>query len=63
MSPSASIGQIFVDGGLPTVLPRELSLDVATAAQGLHGLDDEEVLNGNLGVLGEVVAVQDGRSV
>lgn len=44
--------------GAPTVLPRELSLDQATAVQGLHGLDDVEVLDGDLGVLLEVVAVQ-----
>lgn len=41
----------------PTVLPRELGLDVATRSQRLHGLDDEEVLDGDLGVLGEVVVL------
>lgn len=47
-----------VGGSSPTVLPGELSLDVATAGQGLHSLNDIEVLDGNLGVLGEVVAGQ-----
>lgn len=45
--------------GSPTVLPGELGLDETTGVQGLQGLDDVEVLDGNLGVLGEVVA---GRS-
>lgn len=44
-------------GRSPTVLPRELGLDVATRSQGLHGLDDIEVLDGDLGVLGEVVVL------
>lgn len=44
-------------GGARTVLPRELGLDVATRGQGLHSLDDEQVLDGDLGVLGEVVVL------
>lgn len=44
-------------GRSPTVLPRELGLDIATRSQRLHGLDDIEVLDGDLGVLGEVVVL------
>lgn len=44
-------------GRSPTVLPRELGLDVATRSQRLHSLDDIEVLDGDLGVLGEVVVL------
>lgn len=44
-------------GMSPTVLPRELGLDITTRSQGLHGLDDEEVLDGDFGVLGEVVVL------
>lgn len=46
-----------VVGRSRTVLPRELGLDVATGGQRLHGLDDEQVLDGDLGVLGEVVVL------
>jgi hypothetical protein len=38
-------------------LPRELSLDVAAAGQGLQSLDDIEVLDIELGVLREVVVL------
>lgn len=55
--------QLLARSGAPTVLPRELSLDQATAVQGLHGLDDVEVLDGDLGVLLEVEAVQGVWSV
>jgi hypothetical protein len=44
--------------GSPTVLPGELGLDQATAVQRLHGLNDVEVLDGDLGVLLEVEAVR-----
>lgn len=53
MSPSGRV----VGGRSRTVLPRELCLDVTTGGQGLHGLDDEQVLDGDLGVLGEVVVL------
>lgn len=46
-----------VVGRSRTVLPRELGLDEATGGQGLHSLDDEQVLDGDLGVLGEVVVL------
>lgn len=50
-------------GGSPTVLPRELSLDETTGVQGLHGLDDVEILDRDLGVLLEVEAEQSKLSV
>lgn len=59
----ASILRAVIEYKLRTVLPRELGLDIATAVQGLHGLDDKQVLDGDLRVLGEVVAREAGLSV
>lgn len=40
--------------GVVIVLPGELGLDVAAGVQGLEGLDDEEVLGVDIGVLRKV---------
>ena len=54
VEPFAEVVETLGGEGVVVVLPGELSLDVAAGVQGLEGLDDEEVLGVDIGVLGKV---------
>jgi hypothetical protein len=54
MEPFAEVVKTLGGQGVVVVLPRELSLDIATGVERLARLDDEEVLGVNVGVLGKV---------
>jgi hypothetical protein len=50
----SEVGETLVGEGVVVPLPRELGLDESLGGQGLHGLDDLEVSDGDVGVLGSV---------
>lgn len=54
----AKVVNTLVGEGVVVVLPRELGLDIATRSQRLHSLDDLEVGDINILVLGEVVVLR-----
>ena len=53
--PLSEVGETFVSQSVVVVLPRELSLDIATGRKRLAGLDDIEVFGVNIVVLWEIV--------
>lgn len=57
VKPFAEVVETLGGQSVVVVLPGELSLDIATGGQGLGGLDDEEVLGVDVGVLGKVVVL------
>lgn len=57
VKPLSEVVETLGGQGVVVPLPRELSLDVAAAGQGLQSLDDIQVLNIELGVLREVVVL------
>lgn len=54
VEPFAEVVETLGGQGVVVILPRELSLDVAAGGERLAGLDDEEVLGVDIGVLGKV---------
>lgn len=54
VKPLAEVVETLGGEGVVVVLPRELSLDIAAGVERLAGLDDEEVLGVDIGVLGKV---------
>lgn len=54
VKPFAEVVETLGGEGVVVVLPRELSLDIAAGVERLEGLDNEEVLGVNVGVLGKV---------
>lgn len=54
VKPFAEVVETLGGQRVVVVLPRELSLDIAPRVERLAGLDDEEVLGVDVGVLGEV---------
>jgi len=57
VKPFAEVVETSGGEGIVVVLPRELSLDVFSRGEGLHCLDDEEVLGVDLRVLWEIVVL------
>jgi hypothetical protein len=53
----AEVVNTLVGKRVVVVLPRELSLDITAGGQGLHSLDDLQVRDINVLVLGEVVVL------
>lgn len=54
VKPLAEVVETLGGQGVVVVLPRELGLDIAAGGERLAGLDDEQVLGVDVGVLGEV---------
>lgn len=54
MQPFAEVVETLGGQGVVVVLPRELSLDIASGVEGLARLDDKQVLGVDIGVLGKV---------
>ena len=54
VQPFAKVVETLGGQGVVVVLPRELGLDIAARGEGLASLDDEQVLDVDIGVLGEV---------
>lgn len=54
VKPLAEVVETLRRQGIIIILPRETSLDIAAGVERLAGLDDEEVLGVDIGVLGEV---------
>jgi hypothetical protein len=54
MEPFAEVVETLGGQGVVVPLPGELSLDIAAGGERLGGLDDEQVLRVDLGVLGKV---------
>jgi len=50
----SEVGETLVGEGVVVPLPRELGLDESLGSEGLHGLDNLEVSDGHVGVLGSV---------
>ena len=50
----SEVGESLIGEGVVVPLPRELGLDESLGSEGLHGLDDFEVSDGHVGVLGSV---------
>ena len=50
----SEVGESLIGEGVVVPLPRELGLDESLGGKGLHGLDDLEVSDGHVGVLGSV---------
>lgn len=50
----SEVGETLVGEGVVVPLPRELGLDESLGGEGLHGLDNLEVSDGHVGVLGSV---------
>jgi hypothetical protein len=50
----SEVGETLVGEGVVVPLPRELGLDESLGGEGLHGLDDFEVSDSHVGVLGSV---------
>jgi hypothetical protein len=50
----SEVGESLIGEGVVVPLPRELGLDESLGGKGLHGLDDFEVSDGHVGVLGSV---------
>jgi hypothetical protein len=50
----SEVGETLIGEGVVVPLPRELSLDESLRSEGLHGLDNLEVSDGHVGVLGSV---------
>jgi len=50
----SEVGETLVGEGVVVPLPRELGLDESPRGEGLHGLDDFEVSDSHVGVLGSV---------
>jgi hypothetical protein len=57
VKPFSEIVETLGGESVVIVLPRELSLDIATGSQRLAGLDNEEVLGVDIIVLWEVVVL------
>lgn len=54
VEPFTEVVETLGGEGVVVVLPRELGLDVSARVQGLEGLDDEQVLGVDIGVLRKV---------
>lgn len=54
VKPFSEVVETLGGEGVVVVLPRELSLDVAAGVERLKGLDNEEVLGVDVGMLGKV---------
>ncbi len=54
VKPFAEVVETLGGQGVVVVLPRELGLDIAARGEGLASLDNEQVLDVDIGVLGEV---------
>jgi hypothetical protein len=50
----SEVGETLVGEGVVVPLPRELGLDESLGGEGLHSLDDLEVSDSHVGVLGSV---------
>jgi hypothetical protein len=50
----SEVGETLIGEGVVVPLPRELGLDESLGGEGLHGLDNLEVSDGHVGVLGSV---------
>jgi hypothetical protein len=57
VKPFTEVVETFWGEGVVVVLPRELSLNVATGGKGLASLNDVEVLGVNVVVLWEIVVL------
>lgn len=57
VKPFAEVVKALGGQRVVVVLPRELGLDIAARGQGLASLDNEQVLDVDIGVLGEVVVL------